>query len=115
MTLASRSSDAARRRAGRLQEDAEDAREFFERREQRRELATAAASVLPLPSRSCFVAELVGDLGQLEQLADGAAGVEVVVHRGEEFFAARGGGVESGIVDPAAEAALAVGRDEWAA
>ena len=35
------------------------------------------------------VAVLVGDLGQLEQFADRAAGVEVVVHRGEELLDGR--------------------------
>ena len=56
------------------------------------------------------VAELVGDLGQLEQLADRAAGVEVVVHRGEEFLAAGGGGVGARDRSAAAEASSPASR-----
>ena len=48
--------------------------------------------VLPRDFQILFIAIAIGDLGQLEQFADGAARVEVVVHRREESLAAFLGG-----------------------
>ena len=84
---------AVRRQSRGLKEEAEDVRQLFERGHEERERADGLV-VGAAGFEVVLVAVAVGDFCELEQLGDGAAGVEVVVHRGEEFLLARGGGGE---------------------
>src|SRR5689334_12615481 len=79
------------KRARRVEEDAEDVREFFECGEEGGKGGEGCGVGFVGGFEPVVVCEFVGDGGELEEFADGAAGVEVIIHGGDEFFANAGG------------------------